>query len=37
MSILEIIGAFALFIIIVGALLTTFGGAKWSCEVTKDK
>ena len=36
MSLLEIIGAFALFLIIVLALGVVFGGVKMSCEVVED-
>jgi hypothetical protein len=37
MTLLEIIGAFALFFIIVLALGVAFGGIKCSWEITKDK
>ena len=36
MSLLEVIGAFALFLVIVVALLFTFGGATASVEIVKD-
>jgi len=36
MTLLEIIGAFALFFIIVLAIGTTAGWFKWSTEIVKD-